>query len=139
MNSNVGNWVLFVVALPAVVLGYLWLLLLCAVRVAEWGSLRWQGVGVLTARTTEKAAKKWGFSTTIGRAVLYHPAAYDETVEVDSRIERHEFVHIRQWEDACLWGLVGGVLVAAVAALVGTMSTGEFFAVWGTVYCLSLT
>lgn len=126
MKRNVQGWILFAFALPGVLVGYLWLLLLCVVYVAEWKSLRFQGAGVLTARTRQWAAEYWGFSTTLGRAVLYHPNSYDDTpLILDRRVERHEFVHIKQWEDE----LVQAFLVGLVSALV-TGNWWLFVGIW---------
>jgi hypothetical protein len=136
MRANAGGWVLFALALPAVVLGHLFVLLLCLLFIAEWGSLRYQGAGVLTAKTRKRAAKLWGFSTTIGRGILYHPIAYDETAGIDNRTERHEFVHIRQYEDECAWGFFGG-LFCALLLLGAGLDAGQFFATWATIWCLS--
>lgn len=138
MKSNAQGWVLFALSLPAVIVGYLWLFILCITSVAEWKSLRFQGAGVLTARTRAKLVKFWGFSTTVGRAVLYHPDAYDETPIIDNRTESHEFVHIKQWEDACTWGFMGGALTAGVAAGIASMSGWEFLAAWMAIWCFSV-
>lgn len=111
MRKKRRSWVLFCVSLPGVVVGYAWLLLLCVLFVAEWRSLMFQGTGVLIARTRPKAAKFWGFSTTIGRAILYHPDVYDGTPELEHRVERHEFVHIRQFEDDQLRALLTALVM----------------------------
>lgn len=137
MKPNPQGWVLFTLSLPAVVLGYAWMALLLLSFVADWSTVRWQGAGVLTARTRGWAARFWGFSTTLGRAILYHPTAYDNTPEIDSRVERHEFVHLRQWEDACVWAFVGGLCSAGLAAWWGSLTVAQFFAVWGIIWLLS--
>jgi hypothetical protein len=138
VKNNPQGWVLFALALPAVVLGYVWIILLCILFMAEWKSLRFQGAGVLTTRTRKWAAKFWGYSTTLGRAILYHPYAYDETPEIDNRTERHEFVHIKQWEDALAWSFIAGLLTATLAALLAGIDVGEFFAVWGIGWVLGV-
>lgn len=138
MKNNPQGWVLFALSLPAVVLGYLFILLLCLVWVAEWKSLRFQGAGVLTTRTRKWAAKFWGYSTTLGRGILYHPIAYDDTPEVDNRTERHEFVHIKQWEDACAWSFLGGLLTGALAAGIAGLTVGESMAVWMIAWFLGI-
>ena len=135
MNNNPQGWVLFVVALPAVVVGYVWMLLLCTFRVAEWSSLRFQGAGVLTGRTRAKVAKKWGYSTTAGRGILYHPHAYDETPEIDNRTERHEFVHIKQFEDDTFAAFFAGLLVAALGWWLLDYTAMQGFATWTIIWC----
>jgi len=111
MKREARSWILFVTSLPGVVVGYAWLLLLCLLFVAEWRSLMFQGAGVLVARTRPKAARFWGFSTTVGRAILYHPNIYDGTRELENRVERHEFVHIRQFEDDLLRSLLTALVI----------------------------
>jgi len=135
VKNNPQGWALFVVALPAVIVGYLWMLLLLLFFVAEWKSVRLQGAGVLTARTRAWAAKFWGFSTTVGRAILYHPYAYDNTPEPDNRTERHEFVHIKQWEDALMASFVGGLFIAAVGWWLLGYDAMQGFATWTLIWC----
>lgn len=136
MKANATGWVLFALALPAVILGHLFVLTLCLVFIAKWSSLRYQGAGVLTVKARDSVAKVWGFSTTIGRGILYHPLAYDETAAIDSPTERHEFVHIRQYEDECAWGFLGGLICALILLSAG-LDAGQFFATWATIWFLS--
>lgn len=138
MKNNPQGWVLFGLALPAVIIGWLWLLVLCILFVAEWSSLRFQGAGVLTARTRKRAAKFWGYSTTVGHAILYHPLAYDDTPAVDNRTERHEFVHIKQWEDALAASFLGGAVVATVGWALLDMNAGQGIASWALIWCLGV-
>jgi hypothetical protein len=136
LKNNVQGWVLFAFALPAVIVGYLWLLLLCLLWVGKWSTLRFQGAGVLTVRSRDWAAKFWGFSTTIGRAVLYHPSAYDGTAELDNRVEHHEFVHIKQWEDACMASFLGGLIVALVGWTALGLNAGNGLTLWALVWSM---
>lgn len=138
MFNNPQGWVLFIVALPAVIVGYVWMLLLCLFFVAEWSSLRFQGAGVLIARTRPKVAKFWGFSTTVGRAILYHPVAYDGTPSIDGRTERHEFVHIKQFEDDCFGAFFGGLLLATLGWLLLDYDSMQGFATWTFVWVLGV-
>lgn len=98
------TWALFPFVLPSYVLGWLYVgLMLCGfakkpefmhgVAVAEWRS--W-------------VAERWRFSTTIGHGVIFHPGAGLITAS-------HEFVHIRQFEDATLRGLFLGLFCLTVA------------------------
>jgi hypothetical protein len=105
---------------------------------ADWSSLRFQGAGVLTARTKKWAAKFWGYSTTVGRAILYHPVAYDDTPAIDNRTERHEFVHIKQWEDDCFAAFFGGLLLAVLGWLLLDYDAMQGFATWTFVWCLGV-
>lgn len=138
MKNNPQGWILFAFALPAVVVGWLWMLLLLLCFVAEWKSLRVQGAGVLTARSRPWAAAFWGWSTTVGRAILYHPSAYDETAAIDAPIEKHEFVHIKQWEDALLASFFGGLVVAIVGWSCLGMDSYQGSAAWTLVWCLGV-
>ena len=138
MNNNAAGWVLFALSLPAVIFGYIAMGLLFLFRIAEFKTRRWQGAGVLTARANPKFAKRWGFTTTLGRAVLYHPSAWDQTEEVDNQVEKHEFVHIKQWEDACVWGFASGLFSGLLAWWMTGYGVGAFFAVWMTVWLLSV-
>lgn len=136
MKNNVGGWVLFVIALPAVIAGHLYVLGACCLFFAEFKSLRYQGAGVLTSRFRPWFSKRWRYSTTLGRGILYGPWAYDASVEIDNRTEMHEFVHIRQFENCCAWGLLGGLIATIIAWLLG-LGAGEGFALWGSIWALS--
>ena len=129
MKANVLGWVLYALTIPIAIVGYVWMGILIITWMADVKSIRFQGAGVITAKTRDWA-KWWGFSTTIGRCILYHPRAYDDTPAIDNRTELHEFVHIRQFEDAALWGLVGGAIISGVATWFSGMSGWEFLAVW---------
>lgn len=110
-----GRWVLYVVTLPwTVTVGYGWAVLMCLLWAAEWESLKFQGTAVLTTQWRRWAAKRWGYSTTVGRAVIYHPDHGDDDVDIDTRVERHEHVHVRQVEDMMLLSLLVGIVVAAL-------------------------
>lgn len=121
---TVRTAVLNVLALPSVLVGYLFVLLLCLFWIAEWKTLRFQEGGVLVARTREWAAKYWRFSTTIGNGILYHPNHYTGEFRPLVRIERHEMVHVRQFQDDCVRFLVASV------ALVFVTTNLWFFLVW---------
>jgi hypothetical protein len=110
MKNNVPGWVLFALTCP-LVLGWVWLLIMCVFRRVEWSSLRFQGAGVLVGRKTKKADT--GFSTTIGRAMAMSRREYDDTKAFDGPIERHEVVHIKQYEDDVLTALLVGLVAGA--------------------------
>jgi hypothetical protein len=137
MKANLTGWVLYALALPTAIVGYIWMGLLIITFMADVKSIRFQGAGVITAKTRDWA-KWWGWSTTIGRSILYHPTAYDETPEIDNRIEHHEFVHIRQFEDACVSGLVGGLVVSALCIWICGLSVSQFFGVWMMIWLFSI-
>lgn len=103
---------MYAVTLPwTVTVGYGWVLLMCLVWAAEWESVRFQGTAVLTTRWRKWAANIWGYSTTLGRGIIYHPSHVDDDVKIDTVLERHEHVHIRQIEDLMLLSLVIGIVV----------------------------
>jgi hypothetical protein len=112
MKNNAAGWILFALTWPMLV-GWLWVLGMCLFRRAEWSTLRFQGAGVLTARRTERSDK--GFSTTLGRGICYSREVYDDTVALDHPIERHEFVHIKQYEDDCVRAAIIGLITAGAA------------------------
>lgn len=138
MKNNVGGWILFGISLPAVIAGHLYVLLACCLFFAEFKSIRYQGAGVITSRFRPWFSNRWKYSTTLGRGIVYGPWAYDESTDIDNRTEMHEFVHIRQFENSCAWGLIGGLLTTIVAWLLG-LGAGEGFALWGFIWALSWT
>lgn len=113
--KRLGSWLLYPFTVPwTLTVGYGWVLGACLIGLAEWSSLRFQGAAVLTARWRPKFAKRFGFSTTIGRGIIYDPMWYDETVAVDNRVEKHEFVHVAQIEDLMVLSFVVGLGIALV-------------------------
>ncbi len=112
---RLGSWVLFGFTAPwGLTVGYGWLLLLCVIGLAEWKAIRFQGAAVLTTKWKPRWAAKFGFTTTVGRAVIYDPSWYDATIAVDNRVEKHEFVHIAQIEDLMVLSFVVGLVAAVV-------------------------
>lgn len=109
MNEKVakwGNWVLFAVSIPMVVVGWLWVVFSCAFFFAR--SMKFGPYGVLTAQWRDWFVKHWKYSTTIGRAIIYQPTASDATKD-------HEMVHIRQFEDSAMAGLLIALIVLIVS------------------------
>lgn len=112
-----GRWLLFVVTLPwALVTWVLGLLTL------GWATHRprFVGAAILTFRLRGWVAKRWRYSTTIGRAIFWNPRHVQTNTELDERIERHERVHVRQGEDLMLLSFLVGLAVA-----IGWWSHGE--------------
>lgn len=113
--GKVGRWVLYGLTLPwTLTVGYGWVILMCLILAAEWESLRFQGTAVLTTQWRKWASKRWNYSTTLGRGVIYHPDHVDDDSAIDTRLERHEHVHVRQIEDLMLLSFVIGAVVAAL-------------------------
>lgn len=111
--TRLGSWLLYPFTLPwSLTVGYGWVLGACLIGIAEWRHLRFQGAAVLTTKWKPRVASKFGFSTTIGRGIIYDPAWYDETAAIDNRVEKHEFVHVAQIEDLMVLSFVVGLVVA---------------------------
>lgn len=62
---------------------------------------------VLYLDLSARWAERWPYSTTIGRAILLHPNASDDTIE-------HELVHVRQHEDLVFIAWLVGIAVELV-------------------------
>lgn len=103
---NLGRILLFVISAPyGIGVGWLWILVLMAFGFAR--KPKFETGLVLTAEWRDWFAKKWKFSTTIGRAIVYHPSRRDDDPSVvDSRLERHERKHVWQIEDLMLLSFV---------------------------------
>lgn len=112
--ARIGNWILFIVSLPsAVLIGWIVVILSLVFFFAHKPKLA--PYGVLTATWRPWWAKRWNYSTTIGRGILYHPIVADGTPHIiDSNVEKHEMVHIRQAEDRILLALIIGTIVFLV-------------------------
>ena len=137
MKNNVAGWILFALALPAVILGHLYVLLACLFWFAGWGTLRYQGAGVLTARWRPWFSKRFRYSTTLGRGICYGPGSYDASAAIDNRTEMHEFVHIKQFEDACCQGLALGALLMTLTLWWGWVTPVEGLGLWALVWATS--
>ncbi|MGB0971006.1 MAG: hypothetical protein ACPGVG_08595 [Mycobacterium sp.] len=108
-REKIGRWVLFATT-PVLILGWLFPILMCLMFAARWKSLRFEPTLVLTAVWKDWAAERWGYSTTLLRGIVYTERARNDSKEADTRIERHEHVHIRQLEDMTLTGLFLGLV-----------------------------
>jgi len=94
-------------------LGWVFPVLACLLFLGRWSSLRWESPLVLSGEWHPEIGKQWGYSTTLFKGLMYRPGYRDETREPSTRIERHEHVHVRQFEDAAVAGLLAGVVVWA--------------------------
>jgi len=111
-----GRVALLAVSAPwGIGVGWTWLGLALALGFAR--APRFEPGLVLTAEWRMWVARRWRWSTTIGRAIIYHPDHRDDDpTEVDTRLERHERKHVWQVEDMMLLSLI----VAALLWLSGT-------------------
>lgn len=109
--GRVGNWILFIVTIPSAVL-FGWLVVLLAMLLFFAHKPKFAPYGVLTAQWRPWFAKVWKYSTTFGRGIIYHPKVADGTPGIiNSGVEKHEMIHVRQAEDRILLALVIGVIV----------------------------
>ncbi len=126
--NNVGKWILFGYVAPyGCTIGWGWLTL-CVVGFFAH-KIAWGPYGVLTAQWRPWFAKRYRYSTTLGRAIIYHPDVADGTPnKIDTRVEQHEWVHIRQCEDlmvrSCLLGLALWAITGNVYLMVGVWFSG---------------
>jgi hypothetical protein len=108
-----SRWVLFLFCLPwALTISWPFIGLCLLFKLAE--KPRWGHFGVLSAVWREKIAKKWGYSTTIGSAVVYMPDMRSDDPKSPTRIDKHEDVHVRQYEDNMLLGFLAMILLGAL-------------------------
>lgn len=109
------RWVLFVLSLPSVVIGWLWVVLMMVVWAARAPKLEKDGVLTAEWRPWVKEKLKWKWSTTVGRAIIYQQAARaPHTAPWQTSTEDHELVHIAQFEDECVKSLVVALAVGVV-------------------------
>jgi len=107
---------LFLPVLPAACAS--WLLGLFSMLVWVAHKPRFEGT-VLTLEFRERFATgrdgkgRWAYSTTIIRTIWYQPGWRDATHSEDERIEQHEHVHVRQWEDALAWSALQALVLYA--------------------------
>lgn len=114
-GSRMGRYLLFLFAAPwSLTVGWGWVLLLALAGAAR--NLRWEPTGVLTAVWRDWAARRWRYSTTLGRGIIYQENDRAAAGEPWTSIQQHEHVHVRQVEDAMLLSLVLGAVVYGVTA-----------------------
>ncbi len=113
---SVGNWILFAFTAQHALISYLIGLLLFVTFFAH--KIRFEQAGVMTMEWREWFATgrdgkgPYQYSTTILRLIVWNPGARDDAEELDDRVERHETVHLRQFEDAAVQGFVLGLALA---------------------------
>jgi hypothetical protein len=113
-----GNWILFLCSLQSVLLGHLYVGAALLFRFAEKPAYE-PGL-VLTAQWRPWMDRKWKYSTTIGRGIIYKPDRRDEPDKINTTLERHERKHIWQQEDMCfLATLIGGSVAATGEWIIG--------------------
>lgn len=123
-------WILFAFCMPwTITVSYPWVYLMKALGLAD--DLRWEEYGILTAEWTLKAQKHWVYSTTLGRGIIYQPGLRAGVGIESTRVEKHEAVHVRQFEDNALLGFLIAAAVAIatqnyVLAIVLWWSTGAW-------------
>lgn len=103
-QNKIGSWILTIFSLPTFI-GWIFPLLMCAIRLASFRHLRLSKTGTLMTVWR----KDFSYSTTLGRGIVFSKNLDERKAE---RIAAHERVHIRQFEDYCLYGLLLSVAVA---------------------------
>jgi hypothetical protein len=96
------TWALIPFTLPSMLLGQFLGLLSLAVGISKDPRFK---DGVFQTTWRPRFAAKWRYSTTLGFWMGIHP-------EHGTKVEAHEFVHIRQYEDMNLLGAIIGGIVA---------------------------
>lgn len=107
-----GKLVLFIVSLPHVLLGYLFVGLTLALGLSE--RFAYEPGWVPTVQWRPWVDRRYRYSTTIGRGISYKPAHRDDPEFVNTQLERHERKHIWQGEDLCFISFLLGALITIV-------------------------
>lgn len=95
------SFLLMILALPTF-LGWIFPLIMCVIRLASWKTL-----GISNGILFANWRKDFNYSTALGRGIVF-----SKELRNPSRSCAHERVHVRQFEDACLHGLMSSVLAA---------------------------
>jgi hypothetical protein len=144
------RYVLFAFTAPwSVIMGWGWIALLWLCRIVR--DLRWEDTLVLTGVFRDwvviprmlpwspkiggvrQPTPLWRFSTTIGRGIAYQPGARASLGWPLTRIQKHEYVHVRQVEDHMMWSFITGLIALFwVGPLTGDwgVAFGLFFLLW---------
>jgi hypothetical protein len=131
------RWILFTFTFPGAVLSYVAGILSMVFWLAR--KPRIEQTGILSLELREWFASgtdgkgPWDYSTTFVRTVWWQPGLRDETEELDERIEKHETVHLRQWEDYMMLSYFVG-LFSAIPMWV-SVGTFDGFAMWFWIWC----
>lgn len=110
------QWILFALALPHVLVS--WLLAGLSIITLIAHKPRFEGYGVLSLELREWFATGRDnkglspYSTTLFRVIWWQPGGRDPKLPLDERLEQHEQVHIRQFEDAAAKGFTLGAVLA---------------------------
>jgi hypothetical protein len=80
--------------------------------------LAWEPGFVLTAQWRPWVGRVWRYSTTVGRGIVYHPDHRDpDPIKLDTRLEQHERVHVRQVEDRMALAFFVGLAIGLTHGL----------------------
>jgi hypothetical protein len=120
------RWILVVLSLPALVISWLFVTLLCICQLAHKPTF--EPGPILSAQWRPWFAKYWRFSNGFGRATIYQHSAISGGTSSVARVRAHEGVHIRQTEDdmvkAFLVGLVAGLCAWNLWVFIGIWCSG---------------
>ncbi len=111
--STIGYPILLVFCLPSFITGWTIVILSLIFYIAHKSKLGPKGV--LTAQWRSWFGKKWIYSTTFGRGVIYQKLAMGSVEKaMGYPTMKHEMVHVRQIEDLNVIGFIIGAIVFSV-------------------------
>jgi hypothetical protein len=109
---HAGKVLLFIISMPSVILGYLYVGLCLLLGLSE--KFAYEPGLVPTVQWRPWVDKRYRFSLTIGRGISYKPARRDDPTEINTQLERHERKHIWQQEDNCFQSFLLGLPIAII-------------------------
>lgn len=116
------RWSLLLLGLPVVLVSWLTVL---AVRAIFGGSLKWEDGRVLTLALPEGTRVMRYLGITFGYGVVYAPGRRSPVYLPWSTTQKHEHVHVKQFEG---WCVAGSLHALAVGVLTGSVLASLF--VW---------
>lgn len=108
------RWSLFVIGAPTALASWLVVLM---VRSIVGGVLRWEDGRVLTLMLPEGTRVMRYLGITLGYGVVYAPGRRSPPYLPWSETQRHEHVHVKQFEG---WATAGALTALVVAGLTGS-------------------
>ena len=113
LARKVMSWIRFAFSSPWSLVSWLWVVINCFVLwTADYKTLKFAGSGILTAEWRTWFSKRYKYSTTVGRSILFHPSHRKTGEPMDERLEKHERIHVWQVEDLMFLSFSVGLGVA---------------------------
>lgn len=120
------RWILVVLSLPALIISWLFLTILCICQLAYKPTF--EPGPIMSAQWRPWFAKWWRYSNGFGRVTIYLHSVISGDSSRAQRVRAHEHVHIRQTEDdmvkAFLVALIAGLLAWNFWVFVGIWCSG---------------